>query len=603
MDELNIVSGGTLDVDKLTEQLSSLTPNQRKLLKGKLLGFTQGLPPTIDEFLDSNFFMGKTWGGNYLYPYWRQVLRDLYPDEITTSHNIVVESLALGTGKTTVSVVMAAYNLCRLMFLKDLSRSGMHDTSKPIVFLFNHTSADKARQECVDPMWDAMNKSLFFSQKKYPFPKKFEIVADSLRSNKAVGTNLLFASFSEVNFLNAEKMRFRMNTIINRYTNRFMNFMGSLGNIILDSSPSGTDSLVESFLRKTPFEVKILRATVWEVKGFLGGYSSEMFTVYAGDPAHSPFILEGDNVLPDAHDPDRVIQVPMNLYNNYKNDIRVALQDTAGLSISSTGTFIRNKTKIHDCFHLQVNYPDKVTVDLFNPEDNLIDYFINNLDDVLPLDRRIFIHLDLGITGDAAGIAAGFYQGDYIDDDRALSIKKPRIKVPFAIRLYRKKGQETSINKIIEFFIWMSTKWEIFVTMDTYQSRSVYQSLITNKVKSKFISVDRNADPYNFLKMLMYEDLIEGPNNGHLKKELGKLRLVKGKVDHPSDGSKDMADAVCGVAWGILSNMRWACKLPRKYQAILANKMLDDMYGESNNVTALNTAIRSLTNYSDEDDI
>lgn len=589
-----------MDVENLRSKLEQLNPDERKLLKAKLLGYTRGLPPTIDQFIDDPYFMGSSWS-KMLYPYWRQVLREIYPDEITTSHNIIVESLALGTGKTTVAIVMGAYNLCRLLYLEDLSRTGVNDMNKPIVLLYMHTSTDKAYQECIDPLWAALQASPFFKQKKYPFPKKFEIVGDSLRSNNAVGTNLIFASFSEVNFVNASKMKQRMNTIINRYTNRFMAYQGFLGNIILDSSPSGTDSLVESFLKKTPFAVKIIRAAVWEVKGFLGTYSTKTFKVYAGDASHKPFIIEGENKLPVAYDPDRVIEVPMNLYKNYKTDIILALQDTAGLSVSNSGSWIKNLKKIEECLHLPQNYPSYITVDQFDPEDNIIDYFINNIKEILPVDRRIFLHIDLGITGDAAGISAGYYAGEYIDDDRDLSIIKPKITIPLSFRLYRKKGQETSINKIIQFVIWLTTIYEMYVSMDTFQSRVIKQTLEENHVKTCFVSVDRSVDPYNFVKLEMYENLIEGPKDKNLNDEFAKLKLVGGKkVDHPKDFHKDEADSFTGCAWNIRQNLKWAAKLPKFYQMLMAQEALNKIYGNGNVVTQLNKKIENLMNSEDD---
>lgn len=590
-----------MNVENLRSKLEKLNSEERKLLKAKLLGYKQELPPTIDQFIDDPYYMGVSWS-KMLYPYWRGVLRSIYPDEITTSHNIIVESLALGTGKTTVAIVMAAYNLCRLLFLEDLSRTGVNDINKPIVLLFMHTSTEKAYQECINPLWDALNSSTFFKQKKYPYPKKFKIIGDSIRSNNAVGTNLLFASFSEVNFINASKMKQRMNTIINRYTNRFMAYQGFLGNIILDSSPSGTDSLVESFLKKTPFNVKIIRAAVWEVKGFLGTYSSDTFKVYAGDISHKPFIIEGENKLPPSYDPDRVIEVPMNLYNNYKTDIILALQDTAGLSVSNSGSWIKNLKKIEECLYLPQNYPQYITVDQFDPEDSIIDYFVNNIKEILPTDRRIFLHLDLGITGDAAGISAGYYAGEYIDDDRDLNIIRPKISIPLSFRLYRKKGQDTSISKIEQFIIWLSTMYEMYVSMDTYQSRSIKQTLEANKVKVCFVSVDRTTDPYNFVKLEMYDNLIEGPNDKNLIGEFAKLKLVGGKkVDHPKDFHKDQSDSFTGCAWNIRQNLKWASKLPKYYQLLLAQETLNKLYGNGNVMTKLNKSIESLMNSDDDE--
>lgn len=593
-----------MDINNLAETLKKLTPEQRKLMKARLLGYTAGLPPSIDEFIESDFFMGRSWK-NMLYPYWRQILRDIYPDEITTSNTMIVESLALGTGKTTVSVVMGAYQLCRALYLQDFSRCGINDLDKPLVILFNHTSSDKAEQECVGPLRRAMSRSIFWSQKKYPFPKNFEIKADSLRSNNAVGTNLIFASFSEVNFINnSKKMKERMDTVINRYTNRFMNFNGYLGGIIIDSSPKGAGSLVESLLQKYTFDIKIIRDTVWNVKGHIGGYSKETFDVYAGDDTHSPFIIDENHQLHVGYDPDRVVHVPLNLKPNFVSDILTALRDLAGFSVSATGSYISNKELVRKAFHLHYDYPKELRVKYkdYDGVDSIIDYYRNIIEYVLPRDRRIFIHVDLGIKGDYTGLSAGYYDGDYIDNDQDLNIKKIKIKVPFSIRIARKKGEETSIPKITEFLIWLNTMYEIYVSMDTYQSTNLHQNLDLNKIKNCYLSVDRTTAPYNFLKQEIYEGLIEGPDDEYLQKEITHLREVRNKIDHPSGYHKDQADSVAGVAWNISQNLKWAAKLPKAYQLLMAQKALNDTYGQSNVVTNLQNKITSLMDWNDDDD-
>ena len=41
--------------------------------------------------------------------------------------------------------------------------------------------------------------------------------------------------------------------------------------------------------------------------------------------------------------------------------------------------------------------------------------------------------------------------------------------------------------------------------------------------------------------------MINGPMMEYLEKELMELRIKNKKVDHPTGGSKDMADALCQV--------------------------------------------------------
>lgn len=594
-------------MDKTSEiyqQLRSLTKEERKKIKAEALGYTRGLPPTVDEFFDNPYYAGNTLG-KILYPYWRQVFREIFPDEITTDSNILALSLSLGAGKSTFCYALAAYNYCRLTYMENLDVCGIYDLSKPIIFLFLHTDQAKAEQEFITPLWSVINNSPYLSNKQnHNWKHKVAFQADSLRSNKAVGENVLFAVFSEVNFQNASKLSGRINTIINRYTNRFMNFNGYLGGITLDSSPSGTDSLVERFLRNSPFKVRVQRAAVWEVKGFLGGFSKETFEVYCGDYAHKPFIVEDRKDLPSAYDPEQLIKVPLNLKPNFEKDILLALQDLAGRSVSVTGTFIRNRDLIGKAFHLKFDYPQKIYMDLSDPPEHKIqDFFAPYLDYVLPRDRRIAIHLDLGLKVDFAGLSAGYYAGPIVANEE-LSIKMPKICVPLSFRISRRKGNETAINKIIEFLIWMSTRYEIYVTLDTFQSAAIYQALILNKIKVDYLSVDRNPDPYLFYKAEIYDGMLEGPDDEWLKKEVAHLKMIKGgkKIDHPTPGSKDMSDSSCGVAWNIRSHLKWFATLPKRYQVAMAQQVLNELYGQNNPMQSIERKIAQMAGYTDDED-
>jgi hypothetical protein len=590
---------------EMYEQLKSLTPQERKQLKAISLGYTRGLPPTIDEFLDSPYYAGATLG-KMMYPYWRKVFREIFPDEITTSSNMLALSLSLGAGKSTFCYALAAYNFCRLTFMENLDICGIYDLSKPIIFLFLHTDQSKAYQEFIEPLNNVVRQSPYLSNRNnFNWKYKWLFQADSLRSNKAVGENVIFATFSEVNFQNNEqKMNKRMNTIINRYTNRFMNFNGYLGGITLDSSPAGIDSLVEKFLRNSPFKVRVQRSAIWEVKGFIGGYSKETFLVYAGDYAHKPMIVDKMSDLPTAYDPDQLLKVPLNLRPNFESDIIGALQDLAGRSVSVTGAFIRNKSAVGLCFHLKFDYPQKIYMDLSDPADHKIqDFYSPYLDYVLPRDRRIAIHLDLGLKVDFAGLSAGYYAGPLIANEE-LNIKVPKICVPFTIRISRRKGNETAIDKIIEFLIWMSTRYEVYVTLDTYQSAAIYQAMVLNKIKCNYLSVDRTVDPYLFYKAEIYAGVFEGPYDEWLIKEVVHLKMIKGgkRIDHPSNLSKDAADSSCGVTWNIRSHLKWFATLPKNYQIAMAQQVMNELYGKGNKVNELQSKIMSMGNYTDEDE-
>jgi len=85
-------------------------------------------------------------------------------------------------------------------------------------------------------------------------------------------------------------------------------------------------------------------------------------------------------------------------------------------------------------------------------------------------------------------------------------------------------------------------------TFDTWGAVVVWQAL-----KAKSITVENLwvlKEQHDALKQVIYQGNLEGQFPAKLRDELRQLVLEKGsKVDHPSGGSKDMADAVAAVTF------------------------------------------------------
>lgn len=81
------------------------------------------IPVTIDEFLDNKIYLGKALfddeGNQTIYPYWREVLRKIFPNNVDTNYNTAVFTGAIGLGKSTIAVIGLLYQLYRMMCLKD----------------------------------------------------------------------------------------------------------------------------------------------------------------------------------------------------------------------------------------------------------------------------------------------------------------------------------------------------------------------------------------------------------------------------------------------------------------------------------------------------
>lgn len=76
------------------------------------------VPVTIDEFIANPLYLGETnRNGEAVYPFWRTMLRDLFAN--TNKYNAIVLTGSTRVGKTSTSIVIAAYMLYRLMLYRN----------------------------------------------------------------------------------------------------------------------------------------------------------------------------------------------------------------------------------------------------------------------------------------------------------------------------------------------------------------------------------------------------------------------------------------------------------------------------------------------------
>ena len=104
----------------------------------------------------------------------------------------------------------------------------------------------------------------------------------------------------------------------------------------------------------------------------------------------------------------------------------------------------------------------------------------------------------------------------------------------------------------------MNLKW---ISYDSYQSTDSIQILRQNGFSTGEQSVDRTTIPYDILKQAIYDRRLVAPEHTKAREELLRLEhdARTGKIDHPVRGSKDCADAIAGVVYGLsLRREVWA---------------------------------------------
>jgi len=155
---------------------------------------------------------------------------------------------------------------------------------------------------------------------------------------------------------------------------------------------------------------------------------------------------------------------------------------------------------------------------------------------------------DPAVRNDAFGLALVHFDGYNVVAD-------------FVHRFTQKEdvdNPEIDAEEVKNFVIDVSRRFPLrsFV-VDTWQYPETIQALEREGVFVKQHTVKKPE--YDCLKELIYTGKLKIPENEKLNDELKSLELVRGlRVDHPRDGSKDMADALANAVaeWSEESNQK-----------------------------------------------
>lgn len=262
-----------------------------------------------------------------------------------------------------------------------------------------------------------------------------------------------------------------------------------------------------------------------------------------------------------------MLKVPPIYRESFEDNIDMALTDNAGISTSSSTKYISgirlNQIKTDE-------YKNPFTKDIIEvgnaPDD--INQYSNFFDTALinpkDLSRPLFIHLDMSLSGDKTGIAGTWITGKrpgVVGEEN--TGRELDFKAAFSVSVKAPKGYQISFEKTRNFIRWLRDRGFAIkcISMDTYQSANMAQTLASDGFKTQILSVDRVdtvgtengrpariCKPYAFFKTTIYEQHLKLYRKCDLlTEEITNLeRLSDGHIDHPKSGSKDAADALCG---------------------------------------------------------
>lgn len=535
------------------------------------------MPASIEEFLGPEYLNIE----KGIRPGVKEELIILFGKEVNPKRIAVFRwamfTGAIGIGKTTMASIILPYMVHWTLCLRDPQDYYDLLPGSRIAFMMMSTSEDQAKETVFGDVKARIEYSPWF-QRNYPFDPKFTnqirfpkdiwILPGNSAETTFEGYNILGGILDEADSHKVTKDKdyaeLGWNTINSRIDSRFQDrgFLLTVGQM---KKSNGFAKKKYDELNKDPENAHTVRMTIWESLGWdhpqyqdeNGNRDSFWYDVRRKEivPTGAAELIKADN--------QHLIEVPSVYRKSFENKPEQALRDLAGIPPAAGDPFISLTYKVEEAVERwQKRYDNLGSPVSDDPVRPKFAPWFKSLESL----RRV-VHVDLAYSaeGDAAGLAMG-HVAEVVEVDGET---KPYIVFDFLMRIKAPAGGEIMLQDIRRIIYELKDDLGFRVdkvTMDGFQSTEMKQQLRKRRFQTEYVSVDRSKLPYEDLRDAIYEDRIEFPqyltyltvgSDERVEiavKELLELEDDDRKVDHPANGSKDVADCMAGVVYTLMGS-------------------------------------------------
>ena len=588
---LNIVG----EDDPLTRELALFA---RKLSDNRRAKEREVLTP--EEWIDTPYYSGNL--GVYdpisrvgLWP----ATRATFIEACKPQWKEVVATGAIGTGKTELAVLLVCRWLYELScYVSPQALMGLQEHST-IAFVLTHMNKKKAEQKLYTPIRNAVRSIPYFKdnyppnprlESKLEFPKGIIVRCGITDPESVRSEDLAVTVVDEINFLDvvAKSRRDKEGRVFDaakeiyqtarrRQDSRFAGTSLWTPRIVMLSSRDRPDDFLERMEREVRESSKttvsgipgnetlrgihavVFSKSIWHAKP-KGSFGDECFTVeVGGDARRSKILFDGEEPTPEAE----TLNVPVEFRDAFEKNVDEALREFAGLAVAGVGRLFPDPAIIDACVTAASHPFTRMSTTLTDGGDLLLEDIFDSGEATCCPKRWRFGHIDPALTGDSLGLALVHVHGRKMvsrpDPNNAGKFVKrgaPVYRVDLALQVTPPKNGEIRLASVEHLLYTLQEQGMRMggVTIDGFQSASIRQNMEEHGIPCDKFSVDRHADAYLELRDVVEEERIELYHYPPLLVELEQLIYYRhiGKVDHPPDGSKDVADALAGAVSGAM---------------------------------------------------
>jgi len=586
------------DIELMKQVLKENSGNELDVLQD-LMGYTyRHVPVGVRQFVEDPYYLGLQ---GQVFPRLLDDLEELFEGDYIEA----ILTGAIGWGKSTFAEIAMCRMLYEISCLRDPQKVYGLMKGSVIVLLNVGVTLDNAKKVVFQGIKNKLHTSPYF-MKEFPydawktnelrFPNNVWVFPAVAGSSGVIGYNVFGAVMDEVNFMSVvenskavasggryDQADSLYKALIRRMKSRFMK-RGKLPGILLQISSSRyPEDFTERRLAESADDPLVFkrRYAQWDTLP-ADRWSGERFWISLGDGAEAPRILETEEDIRIAKEKGLpLLDIPVEFRRDFEGDIDEAIRDLAGRPTLTIRPFIRYRHKVVEALsrgaELGIEHPFSQTeTTLQDGATFLVDKLrIPKLRkdiekatgaEKAKLEAELtrlkskprFVHVDLSFSSDSTGIAMGYVDGfkDVTrrnEEGEEFSVRMPVIVIEFMLKINPPKGGEIQLADVRSLIYELrSYGYPIRkVTFDSFQSKDSMQQFARTGIESGHVSADTNPQVYNAYKEALYEDRLITYYYEPLFQETIRLEKneKKNKVDHPANGSKDVADAVAGVCY------------------------------------------------------
>lgn len=546
-------------------------------------------PVSIEEFIEGEEYVGAT--DLKIWPEVRHAViaanRDWWKGMPAATHEILLCG-ATSTGKTEISKLTTLYHLYLLSCIDNPQAYYGLPKATSIVFAIMAAKPHVTKKVIYDPLRHMVENIPYFQKHLRPSKlvesemifeeKNIRVTPGGVDADSILGEAIVGGIIDEINFMNVvlrskkaevttgragvyDQAQTIHSAMTRRVKGRFTKPGPKIGIVCTSSSTRYKGDFTDK--RKKQVEdhresgVYIYDKAQYEVKP-QSNYCGDTFRLLVGnDILNDVRILAAGDTPPEGA---RVLDIPVEYESEFRRDPHSALRDICGISTSSVSPFFQRRFKIYEA----IAEGEEEGLSSFLVKDNVILGI-----DGMPVvkfghyctnpSRARFVHVDLSKTMDRCGIAMLRHDGmATVSRTNGVVEKLPVASVELACSI------EPDANNEIDFAevrTWVKQLRDVYgypikaVTYDGIFSIESIQQWRKAGMRTGNLSVDRTSAPYKNLRDAYNDNRIRMFNQDILIAELFDLEFDddKDKVDHSVHGSKDIADAVCGAYYSLLT--------------------------------------------------